>query len=713
MPPPRRSASSWGSSTSTSPSVRPARRTRPRPSSLRARTSRSRVVRSRSMRNRTNNASVSHTAAVDIGAVDLNFVSSTADAGGSTSAYVAEGATLQAAALSADATSDNEAHDRSVPVRRLAGVAGQGRTARLHVRTPPPPTSARRQADPLGIAGTITLGAALDLNATSTNDATVGDISIGAGVVSVELTTPEMRAGGTTRVLVGGDYTVNASGITGDATATNSAGSDTVADRAQPGRRDRDRNPGAHDARDRSVREPRGRFRAERRRHRAGRGVAQRSDSRPLRIRCQPGWCGHVPAYHRDRRCDPRLRRGRRGDHGRQLSRSMPRRATPRAPNRPSSRSVPGVDISVVEPTIRNTHVVDAYVGPRAGVAGNGTSGSIDLAGALNITAGQVDAGNIVRFDAFSISVGLVTVDVMDPDVIESGQTLAHLGGNFSIDASQVNVTANAPDNEATSEVFGLNIGLGGGGDQALPVRAAHVTEAYVADGADFTITGGAAAFLANATGTARADQLDISISLLSIDAISSQATVEGRTRAFVGANARLQSGDASFTAQSTGNSAVADLNDVSVGFGGGASLEPGQPSRMRWRRSSPAVRTSLRATSPGRALWGRRGCGCRSHRCELRRDHERRSDGRSPRRYQGVRRRYCHGRGPDAQRGVDAHRRCRHGDGQHRSTRQRRCRGCDRACERHYRSVLRLAGTHHGERQRERECERDQPRNC
>jgi parallel beta-helix repeat protein len=163
----------------------------------------------------------------------------------------------------------------------------------------------------------------------------------------------------------------------------------------------------------------------------------------------------------------------------------------------------------------------------------------------------------------------------MDPDVIESGQTLAHLGGNFSIDASQVNVTANAPDNEATSEVFGLNIGLGGGGDQALPVRAAHVTEAYVADGADFTITGGAAAFLANATGTARADQLDISISLLSIDAISSQATVEGRTRAFVGANARLQSGDASFTAQSTGNSAVADLNDVSVGLGGGASLEP------------------------------------------------------------------------------------------------------------------------------------------
>ncbi|OYW19523.1 MAG: hypothetical protein B7Z52_03455, partial [Burkholderiales bacterium 12-64-5] len=202
-------------------------------------------------------------------------------------------------------------------------------------------------------------------------------------------------------------------------------------------------------------------------------------------------------------------------------------------------------------------------------------TGSIDLAGALTVSAGQVDSGNTASMDAFSISVGLVTFDSVRPDVMVGGKTLAHLGGNFIIDAAAVNVTAAAPDNNASSDVFSLDVSLVNVGGGTTPVKVEHETSAYLADGGNVTVTGGALAFLATATAHAIVESFSVGIGLVGVRDITANATVAGVTRAFVGGNAVLNAGDVSLTARSNGNTADAALSTVGVSLVEVADLDP------------------------------------------------------------------------------------------------------------------------------------------
>src|SRR5690606_27355325 len=111
------------------------------------------------------------------------------------------------------------------------------------------------------------------------------------------------------------------------------------------------------------------------------------------------------------------------------------------------------------------------------------------------------------------------------------------------------------------------NIGLvnvGTGGD-ANPIRIAHETAAYLADGGNITVTGGPLAFLAESSGNVNADNFNIGISLANVSALHAVARLESTTRAFVGANAQLTAGNVSMTARSTGNSASASISSVDV----------------------------------------------------------------------------------------------------------------------------------------------------
>jgi hypothetical protein len=69
---------------------------------------------------------------------------------------------------------------------------------------------------------------AITLSATSTNDASVDDIDIGIGAVTIEAIRPEAKAGGATRAFLGGSFTITADDVRASATSTNNATSDAL-----------------------------------------------------------------------------------------------------------------------------------------------------------------------------------------------------------------------------------------------------------------------------------------------------------------------------------------------------------------------------------------------------------------------------------------------------------------------------------------------------
>jgi hypothetical protein len=523
-----------------------------------------------------NDATIDMITPIDLGAVELNFVKSTADAGGVTRSYVAEGSTLSAAALTADAVANNEASvDRfqfGVSLFSLQEATPVARTTH-HVESYVGP---RVGTAPNGAAGTITLGGALTLNADSTNEATVGEVNIALSLVGIDLVKPEMNAGGTTRAYIGGDYTIDASAVAGAAESTNTAGSDSVpiklglvqvTEVSAEARTTHETeafvtrgadftlNGGGIDlgATSSNI--------AELTRFELGVSLVSVGTFKP--------WVETAGATRAFVEEGASLTAG-----GLDLEAA----AANTAQLESNVVAVSLVDIGIIRPTVRTTHVVDAYVGPRAGVGPDGgTNGTISLGGALRVVAGQVDNGNRATVDAFSVSVGLVNFDSVRPDVMAGGQTLAHLGGNFSINAGSVEVTASAPENHASSDVFALNVGLVnvGVGGSATPIRVTHETAAYIADAANITVTGGPLAFFAQSTGTASADNFDIQVGLVQVADIESEARVEGSTRSYVGGNARLTAGNASFRARSFGNTAEASMSNVNVGLVDVVDLNP------------------------------------------------------------------------------------------------------------------------------------------
>ena len=428
-----------------------------------------------------NDANVDQITPIDVGVVDLNFVKSTADAGGSTSAYVAEGSTIDADGLTANAAANNTADvDRfqfGASVFDLQKAQPTARTTHAVAAYVGPAAG----AEPAGTAGTITLDDDLALNATSVNEATVGDINISVDVVSVDLVKPEINAGGTTRVHVGGDYTVNASGVTGAASSTNTAGSNTVpikiglvtvgevttevrttheTEAFVTRDADFDVNGGGIEL------DAMSRNRTELDRFEFGASLVGVDTFKPML-----DTAGATRAF---------VEEGAAIGAG---SLSLDAAAANTASTESDIVTVGLVSFKTSRPTVQTTHVVDAYVGPRAGAAANGAAGSINVGGALTINAGQVDSGNTASLDSVSFSAGLVNGDSVRPDVVVGGQTLAHLGGNFTINAGTVDVTASSLANTASSAAFSLDVGLVNAGGGTTPVRVAHETSAYVADG--------------------------------------------------------------------------------------------------------------------------------------------------------------------------------------------------------------------------------------
>ncbi|WP_457423984.1 right-handed parallel beta-helix repeat-containing protein [Roseateles sp. P5_E7] len=521
-----------------------------------------------------NEATIDQITPLDLGAVELNFVKSTANAGGVTVAYVMEDADIRATAITADASADNEASvDRFQFAASVFSLQKAEPTAITSHQVGAWIGAAPGAAAQASLAGTITLTGGITLNATSVNEASVGEVNIALALVSVDLVKPVINTGGTTRVSVGGNYTINATGINGQANATNTAGSDTVpiklglvlVTEVNTDVRTTHETEAIVGAGAGFVLSGGG----------ITLGATSRNDARLSRFELGASLVsvgtfsptvvtqGATRAFAVE------------GAHVTAGSLSLNAAAANNASVSADIVTIGLVDFSTIAPVVHTEHVVDAYLGPRAGVGSSGLAGSINVAGALNVSAGQVDSGNVASLDSLTISISLGNGDTVEPDVLAAGQTLAHLGGAFAIKAGSVNVTARAPNNRATSEVFALNVGLGNFGGSDIPVTVAHQTAAYVADGANIGVSGGPLALLAEATGHASAENLSISIGLLDIQEITAQARVQGSTKAYIGGGAILNADDVSMLARSQGNTADAGMTSVGVGLISSTTANP------------------------------------------------------------------------------------------------------------------------------------------
>ncbi|MBI3839031.1 MAG: hypothetical protein HY288_14015, partial [Planctomycetia bacterium] len=614
-------------------------------------------------------ATLDQTNAFDLSALNIKVVESTADAGGSTNAYVDEASTIHATALLATATSNNNAKinnfqfqisgieidatkphattshntgafvgpaanvekefDPTDPVHavdadhdtiNLGQVAGtlatgnavkyfnggganvvgliDGMTYFVRVDSSDPSNvkvqlfttrdNALNNSNAIDLKldnisgqhhrlvkqedqGTITVGAPLQLTATSTNDATIKDLTIGVSGFKIKAVSPQISTGGSTQVHVGGKYTFNAPGVTGQATATNSplwnslnigitaVGVDVISPKVS--------TPHETDAfvgRNAAITENGGDITL---------GATSFNQPKLEKFDFSLGAIT-VNVFQPEVDADGATRAF--VDEGASVvaaNLSVTATATNTATIDMSSIGIAAVAVTDIEPTVKTTHDTEAYVGPRAGNAPTAmTSGTIKLGGGtLSVEA---TSHSKAEMGSMTIDLGLVTIGSVRPEVTSGGTTLAHLGGTFDITAGAVNVTAEAPNTEATTQTFSLDIGVANLALGHNPVTANDETEAFLAPAAHVTVSGGPLTFHATSGASATVDSLNITIGVASLAFLSADANVAGATKAYVGNGAVLNAGGVSLLADAN-NSASATQKSFGIALLGGVKLDP------------------------------------------------------------------------------------------------------------------------------------------
>ncbi len=136
-----------------------------------------------------------------------------------------------------------------------------------------------------------------------------------------------------------------------------------------------------------------------------------------------------------------------------------------------------------------------------------------------------------------------------------------------------MNVTASAPDTQASTKTFSLDIGALNGGATSTPVTAGHETDAFVAPDSNLTVN---APLVLHATSndSATATTEDVSIGAANVASISGNTDVDAGTTAFVGQGAMLSGTTISLMADSTSN-ATASQKSVGVSLLALAKLDP------------------------------------------------------------------------------------------------------------------------------------------
>ena len=516
---------------------------------------------------RAESRSLADAGTVDVTLSGVNVAKSetTMDAGGATRAYIGEGAKVLAETLSVTADSDNDAEAETVFVN-ATGVhvdvaKATAKTTHL-TEAYVGPGAGVAPAD--GVSGSIQVSSGdIVLHADSTSDANIGAISVEIGGVVIDVVRPDVQVGGTTRAFLGGRFTINASGVTGFSHAVNHGTADAVSidvagvivDLPSTGV-ETNHTTEAYVASQGDI-------------DVIGGGLTLTADSTNTAEagRIDVDLAGVDIAVVKPEAEVLGLTRSYVQEGAQIVAGGLS--ATAHAGNIATVDThligVTGISVEIVRPVAQITHATEAFIGPAVGAESNGLAGSIAVGGGtVGISA---VSENDAQINEFSVSVAGIDVETVRPEVTTAGTTLAHLGGTFQIAAGAVNVSANAPNNRAASDIFSLDIGAVNVGVAKAPVKVSHVTESFVAGGANISVTGGPLTFTGSSGNHATADTLDISIGAINVAALSADATVEGATRAYIGGNAVLNADDVSLAAQSTDNSALAGMTQVNVGL--------------------------------------------------------------------------------------------------------------------------------------------------
>ena len=168
--------------------------------------------------------------AISAAGVNIKVAKSEANAGGSTSAYVQEGASITATGLNLSANSTNTAEANpidfgiaAVKVAVAHPIAETTHTTEVYIGP------AGTAAPTSGSSGKISVGSgSVTGTATSTNNATVDPLEIGLSGIDVSVLHPEVTAGGSTLSHLGGTFAITAGTVSFTANSTSTADSKSI-----------------------------------------------------------------------------------------------------------------------------------------------------------------------------------------------------------------------------------------------------------------------------------------------------------------------------------------------------------------------------------------------------------------------------------------------------------------------------------------------------
>jgi hypothetical protein len=209
----------------------------------------------------------------------------------------------------------------------------------------------------------------------------------------------------------------------------------------------------------------------------------------------------------------------------------------------------------------------------RGDVAAFAHDATLAATGTVRIDADSNQIANAVAAGAaVSASFG-AGVAVMEATAEIDGATRAYAGGALTIQSAALEVTADS-SSQALPDGVAVAVGFGGSGTGAvIDGRVSRLTEAFVgtrvgtAPGVLSTLTVGGGDVLIDAGSTSTVTTMPVSLGIggVNVSTAITQATIDGATLAYVGANTRVNAGELDIMASST-ESATADNVLVSLG---------------------------------------------------------------------------------------------------------------------------------------------------
>ena len=479
--------------------------------------------------------------AVTIANVDVELAETTVQAGGTTRAYIGEGAQVGARTLSVAAISDTEATADALLVGtanvevQLADVsASTVHTTEAYAGSNPDLDDDQDEdGDPSGRIAVLEGG--LSITATSTSDARVDDVDIGAVAVAVEVVRPTATVGGLTRAFLAGEFVLIASEVLVGADSTNTATSDalnleltSVSVDVPTTATSTIHTTQAFVEDGSSLLVVGGRLALDA--HSRNRAVAGAIDVT----------ISGVDVAESD--ATMKAMGATRAYIGEGVSLTAPNLSVAATSDNLAASDTVVVDptfatLDIVKATAQTDHTTEVYIGPDAGEAPtDGLSGQIVVSGAITLDATSTSDAVVGEFD---VDVGALVVEVLRPHAEVKGSTRAFVGGDYVVNADGVVATATAT-NAALSDALSLDfVAVAVDIPQALTTTT-HTTEAYVAGAADFTVSGGALVLNAVSDNTAEAGRTDINLGSIDVAVVVPHATAGGETRVAVEEGAQV-----------------------------------------------------------------------------------------------------------------------------------------------------------------------------